>query len=93
MDLNSKCVVDNKLKKKLTLSFEGHGMDTFVKKCGLSLRMFEGDTKKKAMLEEKWNKFKLSQLDASRRQAALKQKLMQFALESFQWSRDETRER
>ena len=93
MDLNSKCMVNNKLKMKSTLSFEGHGMDAFVKKCGLSLRMFEGDTKKKAILEEKWNKFKLSQLDASRRQAALKWKLMQFALESFQWSRDETRER
>uniref|UniRef100_A0A2N9HPG0 Glabrous enhancer-binding protein-like DBD domain-containing protein n=1 Tax=Fagus sylvatica TaxID=28930 RepID=A0A2N9HPG0_FAGSY len=84
MDLNSKCVVNNKLKMKSTLSFEGHGMDAFVKKCGLSLRMFEGDTKKKAILEERWNKFKLSQLDASRRQAAFKRKLMQFALESFQ---------
>jgi hypothetical protein len=92
MDLNSKCVVNNKLKMKSTLSFEGHGMDAFVKKCGLSLRMFEGDTKKD-ILEEKWNKFKLSQLDASHRQAALKRRLMQFALESFQWSRDETRER
>uniref|UniRef100_A0A2N9IBA0 Glabrous enhancer-binding protein-like DBD domain-containing protein n=1 Tax=Fagus sylvatica TaxID=28930 RepID=A0A2N9IBA0_FAGSY len=43
---------------------KGHGMDAFVKKCGLQLA-----------------------------QAAFKRKLMQFALESFQWSRDETRER
>uniref|UniRef100_A0A2N9HAT6 Glabrous enhancer-binding protein-like DBD domain-containing protein n=1 Tax=Fagus sylvatica TaxID=28930 RepID=A0A2N9HAT6_FAGSY len=44
-------------------SFHRHGMDAFVKKCGLQLA-----------------------------QAAFKRKLMQFALESFQWSRDETRE-
>lgn len=76
--LETKCVVN----KKLKLDFEGHGMEAFVKKRGLSLSTFK-DTKKKTSLKEKWNEFKFSELETSRRQAAFERELYELALDEL----------
>ena len=74
----TKCVVN----KKLKLDFEGHGMEAFVKKRGLSLSSFK-DTKKKTSLKEKWNEFKFSELETTRRQAAFERELYELALDEL----------
>ncbi|XP_050270469.1 probable transcription factor At2g01370 isoform X2 [Quercus robur] len=74
----TKCVVN----KKLKFDFEGHGMEAFVKKRGLSLSSFK-DTKKKTSLKEKWNEFKFSELETTRRQAAFERELYELALDEL----------
>nr|POE95690.1 beta-glucosidase 4 [Quercus suber] len=74
----TKCVVN----KKLKFDFEGHGMEAFVKKRGLSVSCFK-DTKKKTSLKEKWNEFKFSELETTRRQAAFERELYELALDEL----------
>ena len=57
-------------------------MEAFVKKRGLSLSSFK-DTKKKTSLKEKWNEFKFSELETTRRQAAFERELYELALDEL----------